>query len=165
MIFPYLTTPESPNPILFYWIVPAVQRNRINQFSLRLWVEARCKTPHICSMLNSYMDTDRAFCLFSKFISSIFVHVSWMLMDADETEQDAWNMWCQCMQTRSDEYILKMVELFEEQLCDLVRQLCDVLLPKHKNKLLLQPPSPSLLLTEMFVSELPSSGCIAQHPR
>ena len=84
---------------------------------------------HLCSTLNTDPDMDGAFCPCSAFISSVFLHVSRKLMDTDQTEQyhrKPWGAGGVAVTTRyvalvRHEEEITMAELFEERLCELVR--------------------------------------------
>ena len=60
------------------------------------------------------------FCLCSVFISSVFLPVSIKLTDTDQTEQYHRKPWGGSVAVTTQEEIT-MAELFEERLCELVR--------------------------------------------
>ena len=124
---------------------------------------------HLCSTLNP----DGAFCPCSVFISSVFLHVSIKLTDTDQTEQYHRKPWggSVAVTTRyvalvRHEEEITMAELFEERLCELVRNFKHIVFVFYaRGTLSISPPqSPclilSLLLSQTFDSVLPPGGCI-----
>ena len=90
-------------------------------------------------------DTDGAFCPYSAFISSVFLHVSIKLTDTDQSEFDPPAL------VRQEEEIT-MEELFEERLCQLVRNFKNIIFVFYaRGTLSISPPQSPCLFLSLFV--------------